>query len=57
MAHLLGFQGIQHFSIYSILVATVGAVICLVIYRAITGTGRRGRVGPGTTDTTGPAGV
>lgn len=53
VAHLLGFQGIQRLSIYSILIATLGAVIVLIIYHAIIGN-RRGTGGTGTTGTPNP---
>lgn len=40
IAHLLGFHGITHFNLYSLLIAILGSVIVLAIYHAITGTGR-----------------
>ena len=41
LAHLLGFRGITGFNIWSMLIAVIGAVVCLVIYHSMTGT--RGR--------------
>jgi len=44
IAHLLGLRGVTGFNIWSMLVAVGGAVVCLVIYHALTGTtGRPGR--------------
>jgi uncharacterized membrane protein YeaQ/YmgE (transglycosylase-associated protein family) len=40
VAHLVGFHGITHFNLYSLLIAVIGAVIVLFIYHAITGSGR-----------------
>ena len=37
IAHLLGFHGITGFNVYSILIAIVGAIVCLAIYHAATG--------------------
>jgi uncharacterized membrane protein YeaQ/YmgE (transglycosylase-associated protein family) len=45
IAHLLGFHGVTGFNLYSILIALVGAIICLVVYHAII----RSRRGGGTT--------
>jgi len=41
IAHLAGLRGVTGFNIWSMLVAIGGAVICLIIYHALTGT--RGR--------------
>jgi uncharacterized membrane protein YeaQ/YmgE (transglycosylase-associated protein family) len=43
IAHLAGLRGVTGFNIWSMLVAIGGAVVCLVIYHALTGT--RGRPG------------
>jgi uncharacterized membrane protein YeaQ/YmgE (transglycosylase-associated protein family) len=40
VANLLGFHGISGFNLYSILIAVLGAVICLAIYHAIIGSRR-----------------
>jgi uncharacterized membrane protein YeaQ/YmgE (transglycosylase-associated protein family) len=37
IAKLLGWDGVDGFNLYSILVATGGAVLALIIYNAITG--------------------
>jgi uncharacterized membrane protein YeaQ/YmgE (transglycosylase-associated protein family) len=37
VAHLIGFSGITGFNIYSMVIAVVGAVICLAIYHAVIG--------------------
>ena len=44
IAHLIGFRGITGFNIWSFLIATAGAVVCLIIYHAIIG--QRGRTQP-----------
>jgi uncharacterized membrane protein YeaQ/YmgE (transglycosylase-associated protein family) len=36
-----GGEGINEFSLYSVLVAFIGAVLLLFLYRALTGRGRR----------------
>jgi uncharacterized membrane protein YeaQ/YmgE (transglycosylase-associated protein family) len=36
-ARLLGINGVTGFNVYSMLIAIVGAVICLAIYHAATG--------------------
>ena len=41
IAHFAGWRGITGFNFRTILVAICGAVICLIIYHAVTGT--RGR--------------
>lgn len=41
IAHLVGIHGITGFNIYSMLIAVLGAVICLVVYHAIIGSSRR----------------
>lgn len=38
IARALGINGVTGFNLYSILIAAVGAVICLVIYHAMRGT-------------------
>jgi len=38
IANMIGFAGVTGFNLYSILIATGGAVVCLVIYHAIRGT-------------------
>lgn len=43
IAHVAGLRGITGFNVWSLLIAIGGAVICLVIYHAMTGTGRPGR--------------
>jgi uncharacterized membrane protein YeaQ/YmgE (transglycosylase-associated protein family) len=44
IAHVAGLRGITGFNLWSMLVAIGGAVVCLVIYHAVTGTrGRPGR--------------
>jgi uncharacterized membrane protein YeaQ/YmgE (transglycosylase-associated protein family) len=35
LAHLLGFEGITGFNLYSTLISVVGAVVVLVIYHAL----------------------
>ena len=42
IANALGFHGVTGFNLYSILIAVLGAVICLVIYHAIRGSRRTG---------------
>jgi uncharacterized membrane protein YeaQ/YmgE (transglycosylase-associated protein family) len=37
IAHLLGFSGVRGFNLYSILIAVLGAIVCLAIYHAATG--------------------
>ena len=37
VAKLLGWDGVDGFNLYSILIATGGAVLALIIYNAITG--------------------
>jgi uncharacterized membrane protein YeaQ/YmgE (transglycosylase-associated protein family) len=44
IAHLIGWHGVQRLNGYSILIAIIGAVVVLVIYHAIRGSGR-GRPG------------
>src|SRR5215211_6173723 len=39
LTSLLGFGGVTGFNLWSILVATVGAIILLAIYRAVVGAG------------------
>jgi uncharacterized membrane protein YeaQ/YmgE (transglycosylase-associated protein family) len=39
IANALGFNGINGLNLYSILIAVLGAVICLVIYHAVRGRG------------------
>jgi uncharacterized membrane protein YeaQ/YmgE (transglycosylase-associated protein family) len=41
LAHLLGFAGVTQLNFYSLIVATLGAAVFLIIYHAI----RRGVVG------------
>jgi uncharacterized membrane protein YeaQ/YmgE (transglycosylase-associated protein family) len=41
VAHVLGFEGITGFNIYSILISVLGAVLVLVVYHALA---RRGVV-------------
>lgn len=41
MAHLLGFAGIYRLNLYSLIVATCGAVIFLLVYHVV----RRGVIG------------
>jgi uncharacterized membrane protein YeaQ/YmgE (transglycosylase-associated protein family) len=36
VAHVLGFHGLQHFNLYSLLIAVLGAIIVLAIYHALT---------------------
>ncbi|HWE02891.1 MAG TPA: GlsB/YeaQ/YmgE family stress response membrane protein [Tepidisphaeraceae bacterium] len=38
IARFIGFNGVTGFNIYSILIATLGAVVCLFIYHALRGT-------------------
>ena len=40
IANAMGIQGISGLNIYSLLIATLGAVIALVVYHAITGSRR-----------------
>jgi uncharacterized membrane protein YeaQ/YmgE (transglycosylase-associated protein family) len=40
IAHAMGIQGITGFNIWSLLIATGGAIVCLVIYHAVTGSRR-----------------
>jgi uncharacterized membrane protein YeaQ/YmgE (transglycosylase-associated protein family) len=40
VARLIGFSGITGFNLWSVLIAVVGAVICLLIYHAAIGRGR-----------------
>ena len=40
VTNLLGFGGVTGFNIWSILVATLGAIILLAIYRAVVGSRR-----------------
>ena len=42
IAHMLGIRGVDHINLYSIMIATLGAVIVLFIYHAIIGS-RRGQ--------------
>lgn len=42
VAHMLGIRGVDHINLYSIMIATLGAVIVLFIYHAIIGS-RRGQ--------------
>ena len=35
VAHLIGFSGVTGFNLYSMLIAIVGAIICLAIYHAL----------------------
>jgi uncharacterized membrane protein YeaQ/YmgE (transglycosylase-associated protein family) len=35
IATLLGFGGVQEFNLYSVIVATVGAILLLLIYRMV----------------------
>jgi len=44
VAHMLGMRGVNGFNLWSLLIATGGAVLCLVVYHAMTG--RRGPSGP-----------
>ena len=37
IAHLLGINGVTGFNVYSLLIATAGAVVALVIYHAVIG--------------------
>jgi uncharacterized membrane protein YeaQ/YmgE (transglycosylase-associated protein family) len=37
VARLIGFNGVTGFNLYSLLIATGGAVIALVVYHALTG--------------------
>lgn len=37
IANALGFSGINGLNLYSILIAVLGAVVCLVIYHAVRG--------------------
>jgi uncharacterized membrane protein YeaQ/YmgE (transglycosylase-associated protein family) len=37
VASVIGINGITGFNVYSMLIAVVGAVICLVIYHAVVG--------------------
>ncbi len=39
VANALGFHGISGINVYSILIAVLGAIICLVIYHAVRGRG------------------
>jgi uncharacterized membrane protein YeaQ/YmgE (transglycosylase-associated protein family) len=41
LAHLMGFEGITGFNLYSILISVIGAVVVLAIYHALA---RRGAV-------------
>lgn len=41
VAHLFGWNGVTGFNLYSMFIAVIGAVIALVIYHAVTGTGSR----------------
>ncbi|MFN2457697.1 MAG: GlsB/YeaQ/YmgE family stress response membrane protein [Chitinophagaceae bacterium] len=41
IAKLLGYDGVDGFNLYSILIATGGAVLLLIIYSLITGRNRR----------------
>ena len=36
VARLIGFNGVTGFNVYSMLIAVIGAVICLAIYHAAT---------------------
>ena len=47
IAHLLGVQGVDHLNLYSILIATLGAVVVLFIYHAIIGSRRGGPTSTG----------
>ena len=40
IARLIGFNGVSGFNVYSLLIAVVGAIICLAIYHAIIGSRR-----------------
>jgi len=42
LATLLGFGGFQGFDVYSLLVATLGAVVVLLLFRLFRRPGRRG---------------
>jgi uncharacterized membrane protein YeaQ/YmgE (transglycosylase-associated protein family) len=44
IAHVIGFRGITGFNFWSLLIATAGAVICLIIYHSLIGP--RGRTQP-----------
>lgn len=47
VAHMLGMHGITGFNLWSMLIAVIGAVLCLVIYHAATGSRRgSGPTGP-----------
>lgn len=41
LARFLGWDGVDGFNLYSLLIATVGAVIALAIWAAVTGNRRR----------------
>lgn len=42
VAQLIGFRGVTGLNVWSILIAIVGAIICLWIYHMVIGTGGRG---------------
>jgi len=44
IAHVAGIRGITGFNLWSLLIATLGAVVCLVIYHSVIGP--RGRIQP-----------
>ena len=46
VAHLLGFAAVTGLNLYSMMIAVLGAIIALVIYHAVTGTGRRHDIAP-----------
>lgn len=35
LSHFLGMGGVSGFNLYSLLIAVVGSIICLLIYRAV----------------------
>ena len=35
IANFIGFSGVTGFNVYSVLIATLGAVVCLLIYHAV----------------------